>query len=336
MKKKFQIVIPMAGFGSRLRPWTWSKPKPLINMAGRTSLDYLLDEFKSLEDVFDLEYIFIISPNGWEIKAFMERNYPDYRTEYIVQEEMKGQSHAVFLAKDLISGPMIMTFSDTIIDSDLSFLKDETADGVAWTQYNEHPQRFGVAITRGDNRVERFIEKPPTDEFKQVIVGFYYFKEGKKLIEAIDEEIRENISLKNEFYIADALNIMIQHGAYFKTAETKLWLDTGVPETVFSSNWYFLAHGNDNGAEARKRPGVTVVDPVFIAADAIVENAVIGPYVSVASGAKISNAVIENSIIAENATIENQVISDSLIGAKVQLIGKKRSYFVGDNSVLDV
>lgn len=336
MKQKFQIVIPMAGFGSRLRPWTWSKPKPLINMAGRTSLDYLLDEFKSLEGVFDLEYIFIISPTGWDIKKFMEKNYPTTAAKYVVQEEMRGQSHAIFLAKELIDGPMIMTFSDTIIDSDLSFLKDEKADGVAWTQYNEHPQRFGVAITDKANRVERFIEKPPTDEFRQVIVGFYYFRDGKQLISAIDEQIRENISLKNEFYIADALNIMIQHGANFTIAETKLWLDTGVPETVFSSNQYFLAHGNDNTAEAKMRPNLTVIEPVYISPDAEVTNSVVGPYVSIAAGTKIVNTVISNSIVAENSVIENQVIKDSLVGAKVKLGGREKSFFVGDNSILEL
>ncbi|HOW07843.1 MAG TPA: sugar phosphate nucleotidyltransferase, partial [Flexilinea sp.] len=164
MKKKIQIVIPMAGYGSRLRPLTWSKPKPLINLAGRTSLDYLLDEFTSLENEFDPEYIFIISPNGWQIKTFMEKHYPSLKCNYVVQEEMKGQSHAIYLAKDLISGPMIMTFSDTLLEGDLSFLADEDADGIAWVQWNPEPQRFGVAITDENNRIERFIEKPSTDE----------------------------------------------------------------------------------------------------------------------------------------------------------------------------
>ena len=167
------------------------------------------------------------------------------------------------------------------------------------------------------------LQKPPTDEFKQVIVGFYYFREGRDLIAAIDRQIRENISLKNEYYIADALNIMIEQGANFTIAETGLWLDTGVPETVFSSNRYFLAHGNDNSSAAQKRASVTVIEPVFVAEDAIVENTVIGPYVSVASGAKIRNCVISNSIIAENTTIENQVLKDSLVGAKVRLSGKE-------------
>mgnify|MGYP000986541431 FL=1 len=334
MKKHIQIVIPMAGFGSRLRPLTWSKPKPLIDIAGKTSLDYLLAEFTSLETGFDPEFIFIIAPNGWQIKTFMEANYPAVKCQYIVQEEMKGQSHAIFLARELIHGPMLMTFSDTIIAGDLSFLSNETADGIAWVQWNPEPQRFGVAITGQDNRVKRFIEKPPTDEHKLVIVGFYYFREGQELISAIDEQIRNDVSLKNEFYIADAINIMIQRGANFRTEETKLWLDTGVPETVLSSNQYFLSHGNDNSKQAAARSGVTIIPPVYIAADAVVEQSAIGPHVSVASGCVIRRAVIENSILGEKTTVENLVLKDSLIGQKVHLEGETKRFFVGDNTIL--
>ncbi|WP_062277353.1 sugar phosphate nucleotidyltransferase [Flexilinea flocculi] len=333
MKKHIQIVIPMAGFGSRLRPLTWSKPKPLIDIAGKTSLDYLLSEFSSLNQDFEQEFIFIIAPNGWQIKSYMESHYPDVKCRFVVQEEMKGQSHAIYLARELIHGPMLMTFSDTIIEGDLSFLANEKSDGIAWVQWNPEPQRFGVAITDPNNQVERFIEKPATDEHKLVIVGFYYFSEGKDLIAAIEEQISKNISLKNEYYIADAINVMIQHGAKFRTEETKLWLDTGVPETVLSSNQYFLDHGNDNSSVASQRKSVAIIPPVFIAEDAIIEHACIGPYVSIAGGCEIRNAVIENTIIAEKSVISNIVMKDSMVGTKAQINNHSKRLFIGDNSI---
>lgn len=332
MKKSIQVVIPMAGFGSRLRPLTWSKPKPLIHLAGRTSLDFLLDEFKSLKKDFSIEYIFIISPTGWQIKDYMEVNYPDASCRYVVQEEMKGQSHAILLAKDLIFGPMIMTFSDTLMAGDLSFLKNVTEDGIAWVEWNPEPQRFGVAIEDENKRIVQLIEKPATDEHKQVIIGFYYFKQGQALISAIEEQIRGNVSLKGEFYIADAINIMLKHGANFTTHETELWLDSGVPGTVFSSNQYYLDHGFDNTAEAKKRQNVTIIGNVYIAADAEVENAVIGPSVSIASGCKIRNSVISNAVIGKNTSISNKIIRDSLIGDNVKLESAAEKVFIGDNS----
>ena len=336
MKPKIQIVILTAGYGSRLRPLTWSKPKPLVAIAGKTSLDYLLAEFKDIGNDFDPEYIFVISPNGWSIKTYMEENYPNLKCKYVVQEEMKGQSHAVYVARDLIDSPMIMTFADTLINVDLSVLKDEKRDGLAWCQYTEDPRRFGAAVLNADGRVERFIEKPQTMEHKMVIVGFYYFKDGKKLIDAIEEQIQKNISLKNEFYIADGINIMLQNGADFGIQETDAWVDAGVPETVISTNRFFLERGNDNSAEAAKRDGVTIIPPVYVDPSAEVERSVIGPYVSIAAGCKVSECVLKDTILDKDTAISGLVAHDTMIGAKAAVDAKDRKLFIGDNCKMEI
>ena len=336
MKPKIQIVILTAGYGSRLRPLTWSKPKPLVAIAGRTSLDYLLDEFKDLGKDFTPEYIFVISPNGWSIKTYMEENYPDLNCKYVVQEEMKGQSHAIYVAKDLIDSPMIMTFADTLIHVDLSILKDETRDGLAWVQYTEDPRRFGAAVLDENKRVQRFIEKPPTMEHKMVIVGFYYFKDGKKLISAIEEQIEKNISLKNEFYIADGINIMLERGDDFGIQETNAWVDAGVPGTVISTNRFFLDQGNDNSAEAAKREGVVIIPPVYVDPTAVVERSVIGPYVSIAAGCKVTNCVLQDTILDKRTTISNLVAHETMLGSDVDVNAEDRKLFLGDNCKAEI
>ncbi len=133
-----------------MRPHTYSKPKPLISVAGKTSLEHLLDMFKTLPDPDNTEYVFIVTPYIGELQAppFIKEHYPNMKAHFVVQHEMKGQSHALWLAREYLHGPMIVCFGDTLIETDLSFLAREKADGVAWVMPVPDPRRFGVAPRR--------------------------------------------------------------------------------------------------------------------------------------------------------------------------------------------
>ena len=336
MIETLKIVIPMAGWGTRMRPHTWSKPKPLVGVAGRTVLDYLLDMFKTVPDPGRTEYIFIVDPYLGETQSpdFIAKYYPDIKAHYVVQAEMKGQSHALYLARQHLTGPMIMCFSDTLIETDFSFLDREKSDGVAWVKEVEDPRRFGVAEVNKDGWVTRLIEKPQSMENKLALVGCYYFKSSENLMAAIEEQMQRNIQLKNEFFLVDAVNLMLEHHAVMRIHQIETWLDTGTIEATLETNRYFLKRDQDKTKHAIRK-GVEVIEPVFIHESAEIECSTIGPYASIGAECKISGSRVEDSIVEAECRINDAALKSSMIGkqAKVQGSGAKESFRlnIGDN-----
>lgn len=334
MQKTLKIVVPMAGFGTRMRPHTWSKPKPLVSFAGKTGLDHLLDSFASLPTSFAVEYVFIIGYLGEQIKPYMDAQHPDKVVHYVVQPEMKGQSHAIYLAREHLDGPMLMIFSDTLIGTDYGFLEAESADGVAWVQEVDDPRRFGVAVTDASGRVTQLVEKPQSMENRQAVVGCYYFREGRDLVSAIEEQMRRDVQLKGEYFLADAINIMLERGAFFRTQAVDWWLDAGTVSATLETNRILLEKLNPPTAP---RPGVTIIPPCAIAEDAVLENAVIGPYASIGAGCVVRNSRVEASILEGGARLENVAVREALIGRNAEVqgcgaAGAPLALNIGDNA----
>jgi glucose-1-phosphate thymidylyltransferase len=332
MSKTLKIIIPMAGWGTRMRPQTWSKPKPLVSVAGQTALDYLIDMFKTVPVSQNIEYVFILGPylGELQIPPFMEEHYPDIKVHYIVQAEMKGQSHALYLARQYLAGPVIVCFSDTLIETDFSFLEREKSDGVAWVKAVPDPRRFGVAEVNKDGWVTRLIEKPETMENNLALVGCYYFKSGEELMSAIEEQLQRNLPLKNEFFLADAIDIMLERHALICAEKTASWLDTGTIEATLETNRYLLEHmqtGKSAVSLASKpqtlqMPDVKINLPVYIHETAQITDSEIGPHVSIGANCKITGSRIENSIIEADCEITNTALKGSMVGRQAIVRGK--------------
>ena len=334
MTTTLKIVIPMAGLGTRLRPQTWSRPKQLIRVAEQTIIEHVLDTFSTLPSEFNAEYIFIIGYLGDKIQAFMQKHHPHLPIQYITQEEMRGQSHAIYLAKDILQGPMIMVFADTLIQTDLGFLENTEADIVGLVKPVQDPRRFGVAKLDENGWVTRLIEKPMDIQNNLAVVGFYYFKEAEKLIEAIEEQINKNISLKGEYFIADAINIMIEKGAKMRTHRVDIWLDAGTPEAILETNKYLLSHGHDNAQEFDAQANNIFISPVFVHPTAKVQNAIIGPHVSIGENCVIESSIVHNTILEDGCQISHAKLQDSLIGQYASIEGKLNKINVGDNTIV--
>ena len=333
MPQTLKIAIPMAGHGTRMRPHTWSKPKVLLPLAGKTVLDHVLDQFNSISDSYEVEYVFIVG-NQWEqIKDYVNANHPDKKVHFIFQEEMKGQSHALHLAKEHLKGPMLMAFADTLIETDLSFLSKDKSDGIAWVKPVPDPRRFGVAVVDDNGIITRLIEKPKVMDNNLAVVGFYYFRSGEALVSAISEQISRNISLNNEYFLADAINIMLEQNNKFRIERVNTWLDAGIPEALLDTNKYLL---NVNRSESftSRQDDVKIVPPVKIGLNCSLKRCIIGPNVSIGNDCQIENVLLQNSIVDDATTINNKIIENSIIGRSVNIEGSAIKVNIGDNSEL--
>ena len=271
LSDNIKIAIPMAGLGSRMRPQTWSKPKPMIHLAGRTVLDFVLDQFKSLPDFENAEFILIMGPNQDEqVVPYMQENHPEKKVHYLTQTEMKGQSDALYLARDLLKGPMLMSFSDTLIETDLSGLDKEEMDAVAWVKPVPDPRRFGVAELGNDGLVKRLIEKGLKMRVEQVKV---WMDAGKP--DAILETNR----------------YLLENGSD-NSAEAEKRKDVTINPPVFIHPEAEIQH--------------CVIGPhVSIGQHARLVNSIIQNSI-VEQGAIIENMVLEGSLIGRNAAVHGR------------------------------
>ena len=324
------VVIPVAGFGTRLRPHTYTKPKPLMKVAGNTILGYILD---MLKEAGIEEITFIVGYLGDQIREYVEAHY-QFRTHYAEQKELKGQAHAIALAREFVREPMLIIFADTIFDADLAALHEVTSDGIIFVKEVEDPRRFGIVTLNEGGYVERFVEKPEEPISNLAIIGVYYIRDYQGLFEAIDELIARDIKTKGEYFLADALQIMVDRGARFETQPVNIWEDCGTPEALLNANRYLLEHGKA-ATEMVSATNTLIIPPVYIASDVVLENSIIGPYVSLADGCVIRDSIIRDSIVDEGSLIEDTMLMRSLIGKSATVRGRFRRLNVGDSSVVD-
>jgi glucose-1-phosphate thymidylyltransferase len=320
-----KVIIPMAGYGKRLRPHTFSRPKPLINVAGEPMLKHVLD---SLDGLAIDEYIFIVGYLGDQIEKYVRENYK-VKSTFVEQKEMIGQAHAIYLTREHLDGPAIVLFADTLFEADLTVIN--TTDGIAFVRQVEDPRRFGVVEIDPSGQVTRFIEKPTSMENRNVVIGLYYLRDSAHMLRAIEQQMARKAMTKDEYFIADAFQIMVEDGAVFRTQPVTNWLDCGTPDTVLETNRHLLDHGHDNSGQFTQ-PGVMIIPPVNIHPTAKIVNSIIGPHTTVAAGCHIEHSIIRNTIIDSGAEVVHSLLDQSLIGRDASVGGRYRILNVGDES----
>ncbi len=323
-----KAVILLAGLGTRMRPLTYSRPKPLVPVAGKTVLGHILDSLKELDIS---EYVFVVGYLGEQIEKFIADHYPQMQARFVEQKEAKGQSQAIQLARQYITEPTLVIFGDTIWEADLSRLARVRGDGLIFVKEVADPRRFGIAFLK-DGYAVKLVEKPQTAESKLAIVGVYYFREFMRMLSAIDEQIAKNVQTKNEYFLADAVQLMLNAGAKMEVETIPVWEDCGTRDAILQTNRYLL---NKNGNHSQEYPGSVILPPVYISDNAHIANSILGPYVSISDNAVVENSIIRDSIIGESAYIENRVLEWSLVGKDALVRGAFQRLNVGDSSEID-
>jgi glucose-1-phosphate thymidylyltransferase len=321
-----KVIIPLAGKGTRLRPHTHLTPKPMLKVAGKPVISYLLDDLKALGGIEQI--IYITGHLKEKVEEYARTEY-DFPAVFVEQKVQNGTATAVELARPYVDQPVLIIFVDTIFDADLSLVQQTDADGIIWVKEVEDYQRFGVVVTDAKGYMTKIVEKPSTPISKRANIGLYYIRNWKLLYEGISYVMKQPAN-KGEYYLTDAFQYMIDKGAKIKVVDVEGWYDAGKLDTLLDTNRAMLERGRARGPRNAKNS--TIVDPVYVEDDVVITNSTIGPNVSVHAGAVIEGSTIRDTIVGSKSTIRNSELHGSMIGDEVVLDGVKGQVTIGDNS----
>jgi len=329
-----RIIIPMAGWGSRLRPHTLTVPKPMIPIAGKSIVQRLVEKLSSsVKESID-EVVFIIRDDfGKEVEKSLLSIATNLNTKGTIryQDEPLGTAHAILCAKESLEGNLIVAFADTLFKTD--FTLDTNADGVIWVSKIEDPSQFGVIKLNDKNIITDFVEKPSEFVSDLAIIGIYYFKDGAYLKDELQFLLDNNIVIKGEFQLTSALENMKNKGAQFMPGEVEEWLDCGNKNATVYTNGRILEHIKNEEiliAADLKMKHSTIIEPCYIAEGVTIVNSVIGPNVSIGKSSIIENSIIKNSIVQKSTNIKNKLIDNSMVGNNASVLGKFDDLSIGD------
>jgi len=329
-----KIIVPMAGRGSRLRPHTLTIPKPLIPVAGKPIVQWLVEDIVKVCGKKVDEIAFVIGDFGKEVEESLIKVAEGLgaKASIYYQDEPLGTAHAILCAKESLKGNCVVAFADTLFKAD--FTLDSTKDGIIWVSKIDDPSAFGVVKLNEGNIITDFVEKPKTFVSDLAIIGIYYFNDGEYLKNELQYLLDNNIKDKGEFQLTNALENMKNKGTKFSPGKVQEWLDCGNKDSTVFTNERVLEYNGNLINDSAQIINSEVISPCFIGANAIIRNSKIGPHVSLGSNTVVENSVIKKTIIQNDSMITNAKLSNSMIGNQVNFDGKniQQEVSIGDYS----
>ena len=328
-----KAIIPVAGAGTKLRPHTYTQPKALIPLAGKTILSIIVDQ---LHEAGIKDFIFIIGYLGDKIQDYVKKQYPDLNCHFVLQNERYGTGHAINLTRELVGDDeVLIVLGDTIADYDVKAVIDSPVSMLGVKKVDD-PRNFGVAEIEEDGFISRVVEKPSIPKSNMALVGVYKIKETEFMFTCLEKLIVANDKGYEEFSLTEALECMMQRGARFKAFKVPNWFDCGNKETLLESNATLLKKFGGNVSQNHSFENTIIIPPVSIAEGCEIKNSVIGPNVAIGEHTKLNHAIIKDSIIGSYSNLFEIVLSKSLIGSDAEVKGVNRSLNIGDNTAIDL
>ncbi|MFA7420897.1 MAG: sugar phosphate nucleotidyltransferase [Melioribacteraceae bacterium] len=322
-----RAIIPAAGFGTRLKPHTFSLPKVLLNVGGKPILGHIIDKLISEKIT---KATFVVGYLGEKIVEYVHNEYPELEASFVTQEIALGLGHAIQMAVPTFDDKEIfIILGDTIFDVDIHSVFEKKVSSLGVKTVDD-PSRFGVAVCE-NNKIVKLIEKPKEPISKLALVGLYYIKNSKLLAESLNELFDKEIKTRGEYQLTDALQLMIEKGETFTTFPVEGWYDCGKSETLLSTNKYILQTKGTN----RNIKGCTIIDPVYISDSATVINSIIGPFTTISEHCIVKESIIKNSILSPSSQVEKSMLDNSIIGMNAIVKGNYKKLNACDSSEIE-
>jgi glucose-1-phosphate thymidylyltransferase len=304
-----KVIVPLAGKGTRLLPLTKRVPKPLVRVAGRPVMDYVMDAVRCL----DVDELIVITGHLKEqVEAYVGTHY-GVPARFIEQRTLDGTAGAISLARPYVQGPVLIVFVDTLFEADLGLARSVDADGIIWAKEVEDYQRFGVILTDPRGYMTRIVEKPDTPVSRLANIGLYYVRDWRTLFEGIAHVMAQPAGKGGEYYLTDAFQYMVDRGRKVFTAPVSGWYDCGTVGALLATNRHLLEHGRARPPSG-STPGCTIRPPVYVDDGVTLQDAIVGPNVTIESGGQVRESTISNSILGRNVRVTRATIAGSLVG----------------------
>ena len=329
-----KAIIPVAGAGTKLRPHTYTQPKALIPMAGKTILSVIVD---ALLASGVKEYIFIIGYLGDKIQDYISKTYPDLACTFVTQNDRRGTGHAIWLTKDAVKNDeVLIVFGDTICDFNIRKVLESETSQIGVRRVDD-PRTFGVAELDDQDKVLRVAEKPLIPKSNMAMVGVYKIRETEALFKALDVYLHDHADADGEYHLTHALQTMIEQGIAFNAFRVNNWFDCGKKETLLETNATLLKTMSEHdGYEIPEFADTVIIPPVNIGKGCKIEHSIIGPSVSIGENTVVRSSIIRNSIIGSFAELDEVVLKSSIIGSDAYVHGLSQSLNIGDNTDIDL